>query len=110
MKIQEDSCYIEDECGIDELPSFNKPKNLTISGTGKKASIISKTKAINIHPFVYHQRSRMIWSSHSVSPRPAAKFINKFSFLQSSTSTTTPQKTYLQKHDSFESGPFFKKK
>lgn len=36
QKTFEDSLYIEDELNIDEQPSFKLPKNLTVSGTGKK--------------------------------------------------------------------------
>lgn len=60
MKIQDDSFYIEDECEIDELPSFKIPKNLAISGTGKKVNTAYKIKDSSVHPFASYQRSRMI--------------------------------------------------
>lgn len=74
----EDSLYIVDETNLEDLPSFNLPKNMKIAPKMKFSSIITpcKPKAFQYHPKFTH---------HSASPvRPTKIFRNKFSFLSSS--------------------------
>ena len=111
MKIREDSLYIAEECDMEELPSFNLPKNLTISGTGKKTRDFWNYETRK-KPFEYGGREKLIFTSQSASPaRPTKRFINKFSFLKSSTASTTPQKkqTKIKIKPGYR-GPSFKKK
>lgn len=109
MRIQDDSLYVEDECEIDELPSFNLPKNLAISGTGKKGRNFSRMT--EDRKFAYHERAKIAYTSYSASPaRPTKTFTNKFSFVLLGTSLVTPQKSSIHRSESYEFWPSFKKK
>jgi hypothetical protein len=110
MKIQDDSLNIADECKIDELPSFNLPKNSAVSGTGKKQGRFTRDYDLINTPFKYHARSKVVFNNSASPSRPSWRFTNKFSFLKSNTNLVTPQKKQIVQCNSFESGPSFKKK
>ena len=74
----DESVYIEEEFNFDELPSFKLPKNLTISGTGRKLKRPRHSKTpndTNSNNFDYQTRERFLFTSQSISPRPARTFI-----------------------------------
>lgn len=71
MKIQDDSLYIADECKIDELPSFNLPKNSAVSGTGRKQGRFTRDSDVITTPFKYHVRSKVVFNNSASPSRPS---------------------------------------
>ena len=109
MKIEDDS-YIGDECQINELPSFNLPKNMVVSGTGKKNHRFSRVHGGNT-AFTYHQRSKIVNQCYSASPTKYSGNLNqKYALLKTYAEITTPSKIKVKTQISPECGPSFKKK
>ncbi|CAI2381483.1 unnamed protein product [Moneuplotes crassus] len=103
-KLNEESLLIEDECQIDELPSFNLPRNLLISGTGKKSRFSKLPRAKNA--FNYNERAKIIYGSQSASPsRSHADSSQKYSMMR--TDTTIPIK--ISRTKTSKIGPSLKK-